>query len=530
MSRIPRAVWLFALIFALAALLPYAVGYLNAPPGGAFTGNALEQTRVDANSHFAKMQLGLRGEWLLHIQFTPEDHPGALIQPLYLLLGNLARLFGLSIDVVYHAARFAGAFGMVVVIWLFVARFLDSPRARWTAFLLATVTGGAGWLLYLLAPAQTANLAPIEFWLFDAYTFLTALIFPHFPLTAALLVGLLLAFDSWLRAPTWKLAALMAGLSLPLGWMQPFGLLLTGLVIAMLALWALMRGRLRWQQGVMLVPVALAHTIPVVYHAAALASHPVWRSYTAQNITLSPPPVYYLFGYAWLLAPAIPGLFHLWRARDERLLLPVVWTLLTVTLVYAPLQMQRRYLMGVQVPLAVLAAVGLEQAAQWWAARGGSARRWRLLLTAGLLLSAMSHVLLLASTILTVNPASRPLLFLTADELDALAWLRAQPPETVALAAFSSGGRIPAYTGRRVYLGHWIETMDFPARQRRVQAFFDPAGMSDSERLALLQENGVDVVWYDAAARALGSWSPDKADFLRPAFVSGGVTIYEVTR
>jgi len=527
-SRIPRAVWLFALIFALAAALPYVVGYLNAPSGGAFTGNALEQARVDYNSHLAKMQLGLGGAWGYRILFTPEEHPAVLIQPFYLALGNLARLLGLPLDLVYHAARLIGAFGMVVAIWLLVARFLESPRVRWTAFLLATVTGGAGWLLYLIAPAQTTSLAPIEFWLFDAYTFLAALTFPHFCAAILLLVGLFLSFDGWLHAPTWKLTALVAGMSLLLGWIQPFDLLLTALVIAALTLWALVRGRLVWRQALRLIPVALAHAIPVIYHYAALESHPVWRAFNAQNITLSPPPVYYLFGYAWLLVPAISGVLYLRHARDGRLLLPVVWTLLTAILVYVPLQVQRRYLMGVQVPLAVLAAVGLEQVYGWWSARGGSQRWGRLLLTAGLLLSALSHALLLASVTLTANPASRPLLFLTADDLDALAWLRAQPPEAVALAAFSSGGRIPAYTGRRVYLGHWIETMNFPARQRRVQAFFDPAGMSDAERLALLEENGVDVVWYDAAARMLGSWSPDEADFLRPAFVSDSVTIYEV--
>ena len=45
---------------------------------------------------------------------------------------------------------------------------------------------------------------------------------------------------------------------------------------------------------------------------------------------------------------------------------------------------------------------------------------------------------------------------------------------------------IASRTGQRVYIGHWIETVDFAAREAQVAAFFDD-GMTDMERQALLQ-------------------------------------------
>ena len=87
MKRLPRGFWWFTLAFLLITSLPYAVGFLNAPAGGAFTGNAFEQTRVDFNSHLAKIEQGREGAWTQHILFTPEEHPGLFINPLYFYPG-----------------------------------------------------------------------------------------------------------------------------------------------------------------------------------------------------------------------------------------------------------------------------------------------------------------------------------------------------------------------------------------------------------------------------------------------------------
>ncbi len=529
MKALPRGFWVFAAAFLFVTSLPTLVGYLNAPEGGAFTGNAFEQTRVDFNSHLAKIAQGRAGSWTQRILFTPEDHPGLFINPLYLALGHAARLLGLSDVAVYHAARLILTVIVLILIAVCAARYLDGERARWWALLLATVTGGAGWVLYLLAPAQTANLAPIEFWLQDAYTFWAALTFPHFLAAIALLLGYFLALDRWLARPTGRGIAGLAGLSLALGWVQPFDLLLTGLATAILFGWAFFRRRLGWRDGLALGLVAVAHAIPVGYHLIALNSDPVWQMFTEQNVTASPPPIYYLLGYLWLLVPAGIGLFAAWRSRDGRLLVPAVWVALVAVLVYVPLVNQRRYLMGVQAPLAVLAAAGLEEARRWWLARGWRAGRWRLLATTGLLLSALTNVLLLLSTLGSLNPATRPELFLSRDELAAQAWLREQPEDSVIFSAFSSGGKIVAYTGRRVYLGHWIETVNFATREALVAAFFDD-GMSDSERFDVLHNGHASYLWVDDSARALGDWPTEPMWFLQPVFEAGSITIYEVAQ
>jgi hypothetical protein len=526
MTATPRRVWIAIGLLVIAANLPYLVGSLNAPEGGAFIGNALAHTRVDYTSHLAKMQLGLRGQWLDQLLFTPEEHPAHLLKTFYTALGQVARVSWLSVVAIYHLARLAGMVLMGWAIWQFVGHYLAEDRARWWAFLLGTIVGGLGWVLYLIMPAQTADLAPLEFWLLDAYTFLAALSFPHFPAAIAALLGYGLVLERWLARPSWRVAGWLTLLSLLVGLLQPFDLLLTALLTLALALVSFARRRVAFGQLLMLGPAAAAHVAIVAYDWVAFNSHAIWQAFAAQNVTLSPPPVYVLFAYAWLLIPAAIGLASLWKTRDARFLLPVVWVALVAILLYAPLPTQRRFLMGVQVPLAVIAVVGLEHVRQAWQARGWRVGRWQLLLTTGLLLATISHALVVASASLTANPQNRPELFLDADTLAAQAWLRRQPQDTVVLSTFARGGEIPAFTGRRVVIGHWIETMDFAEREALVGRFFAQDGMTEAERLMVVGTYAVDYVWVDA--NAPGGWMPTDGGLFAPAFESETVVLYEV--
>ncbi|GAB4572026.1 MAG: hypothetical protein Kow0077_10320 [Anaerolineae bacterium] len=530
-ASLSRRVWILIGVLVVAANLPYLVGALNAPAGGAFTGNALEQTRVDYNSNLARIQLGLRGEWLQRIVFTPEDHPGHLLNTYYLALGQLARFTGLSAVAAYHLGRISAMILMWWVSWRFINFYLEDDRARWWAFLLATVVGGLGWVLYFVMPEQTASLAPVEFWLLDAYPFLAALTFPHFSMAVATLVGYWLALEHWRTSPTWRGALALGVLAGGLGLLQPFDLLLTALVTGLLAGVLLWRRKLTTKHIVTLVPVGMVHAAVVGYDYYALHSHPVWQAFLRQNLTLSPPPVYYVFAYAWLLIPAVGGLIAAIRRREGRLLLPALWVLTVPLLLYAPLQTQRRFVMGWQVGLGVFGALGVVAFWQWWAARGWSVRFLRLALTAGLLFATLSHVLLVASSALLANPQTRPQLFLERDQLAAFDWLKTQPVDTVVFSSFETGGAVAAFTGRRVYIGHWIETPDFEARQALAERFYTADAMSNDERQALLMAGGIDVVWWEASGEENPAlWRPATAEFLAPAFESGNIALFEVTR
>jgi hypothetical protein len=262
----------------------------------------------------------------------------------------------------------------------------------------------------------------------------------------------------------------------------------------------------------------------LAYNAWLFSSNPVFAAWSAQNLLASPPPGDYLLAYGLLVALAIPGAVGLARAGggaqpvtptltlplqgggenragqgnglSSRRLLLLIWPPLGLLLAYAPVNVQRRLLEGVIVPLSILAALGV------WRLLGerpasGKAAGWRLRqigLAALIMLCFPSTVLLLAGGALTAARPAWPI-YHPADEIEALRWLdQHAPPDSLVLATFESGNVIPAYAGVRVYVGHGPETLRATLKRQQAQAFF-LGGMTNGTRRALLREAGIDYVW-----------------------------------
>ncbi len=528
---LPRRVQIAMLAMAVLTTLPYLVGAASAPSGTTFRGAILDLP--DYNSHLAKMQQGARGAWLYQLLFTAEPHQPVLLQTFYVTLGHVARWSGLSLDVVYQLARIVCTMLMVWALWAFMAHFLPD-QAAWWALWLCLFGGGMGYLLFLFAPGITANVSPIEFWLLDAYTFLAAFASPHLAAGIALLAFACLLMDQWtsrsapgVRPADRRLLALFLTL-LAVALVQPFDLLLLdGILIA-----AVTRGILRRQMSPAralagLILIGISHAAIVGYDWIVLGQYPVWQWFAAQNVTLSPPPVYYLLGYAPILLPALGGIALALGRRDGRLFIPICWILGVAILVYAPLATQRRFVLGVLVPMVALAVYWLANVALP-CLRDRLRKRYRLVLVLYGAVATLSTITLFAWLLISVRNPVNPDLYIPDEDRAAWRWIADHTPvESVVLAAFTDGGNLVARTGRRTVLGHWIETADYSRKKEDVRRFFS-AETGDAWRLDFLRAQRATYVWYGAEEQRLGNWSPATASFLRPVFETPHVKIFQV--
>jgi hypothetical protein len=524
-ATVPRRVVAAMLAMVFLTTLPYLVATTSAPAGTRFSGAILDP--LDYNSHLAKMQQGARGEWLYRLLFTAEAHQPALLQTFYIALGHVARWTGLSFDLIYQLARIVFTALMVWALWTFMAHYLPLDTAWW-ALLLCLFGGGIGYLLFFVAPGMAVS--PIEFWLLDAYTFLAAFISPHFAAGIALLAVAFLAVDNWTGQTVPRSLITLFLSSLAIAFIQPFDLLLLDVVLVAAAAQQVLCRRLVWTQAVAGVGlIGISHAAVLGYDWIVLSQYPVWRSFAAQNITLSPPPIYYLLGYAPTLLSAIGGVVVAIRCRDGRWFVPILWLVVVATLVYAPISTQRRFVLGVQAPMAALAAYWLSTAAAPLLHRTIK-NRHRLVLTAYGALAVLSTIALIVwLTGATRDPANRDL-YIPAETLAAWSWIDKQTPfESVILSGLVDGNNLTGRTGRRTVLGHWIETADYDLKSEDVRRFFS-AATNDDWRLAFLQSQRVSYVWYGAEERALGDWSPSMAPYLRPVYETPPIVIYEVNR
>jgi hypothetical protein len=472
------------LLVALAgwSLIPTAAALVHlAQDGGSWTG-------VDGNSVTDHLQyLAWVREASEHVlisnRFDTAHDPAVYAQPMWALSGFVAALTG-SVQLGYLLLKPIAVAVLFGGVWAYVRRTVDGPGRRLAALALA---------LFYVSPA-----AVLVGWgkLGDGDTrFVTDLfaveLSPSYSLwgyfQTAVAVGLMPVFllavervlDPAKRAPgrgprLYAGAAAAAGLLA--SWVHPWqGIVLLGILAALFA-WGPERGRF----AALALP-ASATLAPIVYFFVLSRTDTAWK---AGRLDSELP-----HHWGWLLAAlaplavfAIAGALARRPFRDldlqERALL--LWPLVTL-LVYAVFTRSFYYhlISGLTIPLAVLAVRSFDP-------RALVARLAAVVAIAACTLPG--HAYLLDSFRDDVNGGGLAR-YLRGGESAALHYLDDSPRDGAVLARVYLGAAIPAFTGRRTYVGHPSWTPDFYERDRQTDRLFH-GRMSPAEARDLIRRSG----------------------------------------
>jgi len=549
-SGIDRGEWLrvigWSAVILIITSLPYLFGALISSPDAQFGGLVIGVE--DGNSYLAKMRLGATGAWQFYLFYTTEPHQGAYLLLFHLLLGKVARLSGLSFILTYHLARVVCGFFLLASVYRFSAFFTDLRPVRRLTLWIVGIGGGLGWLVALLGLMDRVGL-PLDFYSPEAFIFHALLALPHLLLAEGLLLwAILLVLLAW---ESQKMRyAFLGGLAL-LGMtiVVAFYIFIAAVVVAIG--WLLRRWQMRgeasrpWAEaGLAILAFAISAPVPL-YNAYVFTTNPAFKVWAEQNHILSPSPIHFLLAFGPLALLAVVGIWTDWRlglmrnAWSGRRLLLIGWCVAVPLLVYIPFNLQRRLTLGVQVPLAILAALGLwyifvgsrqtgdapEEARK--PVTGDALRRWRILSVGLVALMSLSNLVILLGAGLEVSRKSPPI-FHSGVEVDAADWLGAHAAaDDVVLAAYETSNFLPSRMSARVFAGHGPETIHSDAKRELQRQFFtdDP---DDAFRRDLLSDYGVTYVFSGPAERALGDFAPEDVPYLQQVYDNGGVQIYAV--
>jgi hypothetical protein len=527
------------LLVLLLISVPYLTAWVAAGTGHTFGGFLLNP--YDGNSYLAKMYEGWRGEWRFTLAYTATPSRGAYLFTFYILLGHLARLFGLPLTGVFHGARLLGAALLLWVLWQFLQNLNPQGKHNRMIYALTCLGLGMGWLVFPFGVVTS------DFWVSEAYPFLSAYSNPHFVLSLALLVWILTIRPAVPDMPPpgrlkiWGGAAIAVAASAVMGSMSPFavvvGLAILGMVVLVKILdswlsirrsqagYAEMVSSLRADRSFRVILVRLLCLflggVPVVFYAvSAMSFDPLLAAWNAQNLTPSPPFWDLLLSFSPALLLASLGLAQIWRRKEVQIQIAGVWAVLALVMVYLPFGLQRRFLIGLAVPLAALAGFGLE----WIENRIG--RRVRSVTIAALVLTFPTLLLVLMAGQFGAL-AHDPFLYLTKGETQAFSWIETNTaPDALLLAAPQTGLFIPAHTGRRVLYGHPFETVEAETEKAAVTYFFTNSAANLPTAKDFLEQHKIDYVFYGPREQLLGQM-PILAE-LTQVYSQAGVTIYRV--
>lgn len=541
---ISSAEWRWVIIFSgllvAITLLPYAWAFASDSPNDNWQFMGMLPNPQDGATYLSKIGEGARGDWLFTLAYTSEPNTGAAINEFYLWLGQMSRILHLSPLLMYHISRLVTGFIMYISIYHLGSVIWPRLRPRRLFFGLIAVGSGLGWLALIFLSRSAggsvdAQLLPTDFSIPESIPFFATYVNPHFPLAIALIALLAATFVMVFRpgfhtepnftngGASVALVSIALSIVQPQGWVPIAGALCVYIVVLTLRSRRIPQLELSW------VLLVILPAIPFfLYYYAVVRDNDALRVWNAQNTTPSPLPLNYIMGFGLLLIVALPGL---WRGvrrfeRDgDRFML--IWFVVNVVALYAPLSLQRRLAIGLIIPIVYFAVRALEDSWFNWVSP-----KWRdPALIALFVFIIPSNVLSLGIPLFGILKPSAGIQnwqLLPADYSAAIQWLRDDAIRNqVVLAPPRVSLWIPAYSYQRVVYGHPFETLNAAAKLKEVNDWY--AGNNCSELIQkyrvryVLSGDFKTLTMDDASGACVKTLQLDP-----PVVTFGSVSIYEI--
>jgi len=511
------------LIMVVVTSLPYiyASGFSNTELNfGGFLFNP-----IDGNSYLAKMRQGWEGNLRFTLPYTAEPGSGAFLFLFYLVLGHISRFTGFTLLTTFHAVRVICLILMLLALYNFFKGLMRTERQLKIAYILSVFGSGLGWVAMLFG-AFTA-----DFWVAEAYPFLSAYSNPHFPLGLALLLWIFSLSRRYLEndgfyGNNWYGIGFILG-SILLGIVMPFGVVILVLVLGCLGMWesfelfrlGKFQGKTSLAQKIYpTILIGLGGGLILLYYYWVTLNDPVMAGWNSQNVTPSPPVWDFIVSFLPVLIFAIPGARIALRDRTKSMRILVVWSVLGFLLLWIPFGLQRRFIFGLYIPLAGLASLGIDKLLD-------SVRRYHNVIVISIIgFSIITNIVVIMAGIGGILSQDRSV-YMTQGESQAFEWIdKNVQKDAIILASPDTGLLIPAYTGRRVLYGHPFETIDADTQMDIVNNYFNNPDSAGASGLLTM----VDYVFVGPREHEL---SLNVIQFNLPVIYDEmGVTIYSVYR
>ena len=448
---------------------------------------------MDGQSYLAKMEEGAQGNWLFTLPYTHETGNGQPIYFFYLLLGHIEAWTTIPNVVLFHIARVLSGIFLVITLYYLIKKTRIS-HTDISPLLILALGSGIGWMIL-----PWTNAIPVDFYVAEMYPFLASYTNPHFPLGLGLMIWIIIRAIEY---RSWKDFVFIWITGLLLSSILQFAAVL---VIIILAIYFLFIYRI--EKKFIYKPILALFTgggIWIGIQFLIIKFDPLLSLWDQQNITTAPDFLTLMLGISPFILIILPILIikHRELTFNHYQVVFLIWLVLGLALTYVPVNLQRRFLTGLYIPL-IIAFFSLLDI---WAINKKLKKR---IILFSFFLSIISNVIILAMG-LSIMEKKDSLFFLKKNEYQGLVWIRDNSRiQDVVLASPEISLYIPSIAGRRVVYAHPYETLNAEKQKEQVETFYK-GEIKNGELDKFIKSNNIRYVFNGPRERTTGNLIVDE--------------------
>lgn len=534
---------LFFLTIALIIIttLPYIFAYLTTPDDHFYYGKN-SMISGDISVYYSYINQVKEGNWLFKNYYSIENQPIGTLNIFWLTAGLVAKIFDLSAIFVFQMYRILMVPLLMFILYLFIAYIQPEKIKRKISLIFLCFGSGVGayavriWPdIYYYGNENMYNW-PADLWVAEGSLFTAIYNSGHFILSLSLMIFffllMLLAVENW----RYKYS-IFAGL-VGLLWFNfhPYYFPLVFLVT--FCYYAILFFKTRKLQILYYYLIALALCLPsVLYHYYLIATDFVIGGRAGQNITLTSPLIFVIFGFGCLLYLSFLGLYLVIRNKqlfeNNKTLFIVCWFIVGIVIIYSPIFFQRRLVFGLQIPVVLLSCeiiYFLKNKLNKFFSKFRPAINRKLFypIYFGLfiLLFGISPLYIITRDFHYFSSRQRS--YYLPNDLEIIVdWLKGNNSDNkVILSDPFYSNLLPGFINQKVYCGHTHETIFFDEKNKNINEYYLNQ-KTIIEEMNFIEENDIGYLINTNFVNEFFNFNPKMKFYWKEVFKSGEITIYE---
>ena len=513
------------ILIILIAMIPTLAGYLTNTEMH-FSGLT---SATDGNNYLSIMNQAKEGRVLFTNMYTYEEVPYLNIRPTFMFAGWVSFITGLSNIFVYHLFRILGIIFFIFYLEKLLSLYFNQEKYKNITLLICLFGAGIGFFFKFITLFGIKQYGSIDLWITDANNFLILLSHAHTIFSVGLMTACVYYFLLWNNKPELRTILISSVFAFVLGFEHLFDVITIYLAIGFLMLEETIRSKkIDWLKVKHLILFGAITSVPFIY-TYAMFLLPIYAAWNAQNVLDTPKLLHVIFGYGIMFAAFVGYLVYGFKNYSKikpEVKFLLFWIISVLILIYSPFNIQRRFFEGVHIPFGIITGIFLFMILKPYLQFLVSKKLTKIIILLIIIFMLPTNMYHLFNKSVNVDNerGSYPYNvnhYLYPEEHDALNWLAENSElDSVIISTYNIGNHIPGYMNRRVYLGHWAQTVDLDTKNEKIDKYFK----GDYSAIVL---DKTTYVWYGVDEKELNPnfVKPDNSDVV---FENEKVIIFKI--